>query len=127
MTEHGNRKTLDRQTKRLLDEILVLGSMVEQAVLQAVAALKKRDLAAARSIPDLDDEVDRLYNRINRELIKRVGQEPSSIDTANYLMWASHNLERLADRVTNICERTVFIATGEMIEFGKHLRVYKSG
>jgi phosphate transport system protein len=42
--------------------------------------------------------------------------DPSTIDRANYLLWAAHNLERLADRVTNICERTVFVATGEMVE-----------
>jgi phosphate transport system protein len=43
--------------------------------------------------------------------------DPTVIDRANYLVWAAHNLERLADRVTNICERIVFVVTGEMIEF----------
>ncbi len=42
--------------------------------------------------------------------------DPKVIDRANYLIWAAHNLERLADRVTNICERTVFLATGEIME-----------
>jgi phosphate transport system protein len=229
MTELKNRQTLDRLIKKLLDDILVLGSMVEQAVVQAVVALEKRDLSAAeriyagdvrinkrrfqieedclaliatqqpiardlrvlssilevntelermgdygkgiarivreldkfdpipfpdelprmaaaaidmlnkaldaflnvdeqaaRAIPELDYEVDHFYDRINRRLIKMVGKDRSIIDSANYMMWASHNLERLADRVTNICERTVFVATGEMIEFGKHLTVYKS-
>ena len=42
---------------------------------------------------------------------------PEVIDHANPLMWIAHNLERLADRVANICERTVFIATGELLEF----------
>ena len=45
-----------------------------------------------------------------------VMSDPRTIDRANYLLWAAHNLERMADRVTNICERTVYIATGEMAE-----------
>ena len=42
--------------------------------------------------------------------------DPSIINWANYFMWAAHNLERMADRVTNICERTVYVATGKMVE-----------
>ena len=41
---------------------------------------------------------------------------PQNIDHSNLIMWVRHNLERLADRVTNICERTVFISTGELME-----------
>ncbi|HEC61180.1 MAG TPA: phosphate transport system regulatory protein PhoU, partial [bacterium] len=70
----------------------------------------------ARSIPQEDDEVDALYNQIYRELVTVMFTDPSTIDRANYLMWAAHNLERLADRVTNICERAIYITTGEMIE-----------
>jgi phosphate transport system protein len=43
-------------------------------------------------------------------------QDPKTIERANWLLWVAHNLERVADRVTNICERTIFIATGEMEE-----------
>ncbi|GAB4403003.1 MAG: phosphate signaling complex protein PhoU [Anaerolineales bacterium] len=214
------RKTLDRQMQQLLDEILVLGSMVEQAVLDAVNALKQRDVESARrvyaddqdindkrfaienacmvlmatqqpimghdlrmlastlevitelermgdyakgiakvcillgsqplvkplvdvprmaeiaiemlhqalsafvnndaelarQIPTRDEEVDRLYNQVNRELITYMIADPGTIDRANYLMWVAHNLERLADRVTNICERTIYNVTGELRE-----------
>lgn len=214
-----SRDTLDRQIHHLQDEILLLGSMVEQAVIGAVDALKQRDIATSRKIydndhlinekryaienaililiatqqpmardlrlmaailevitelerigdyakgiakvtirlgdapvplsfrdfthmadlavnmlhrgltafiaedaqqaheiPDEDDEVDALYNQIYRELVAAMIANPEVIDHANLLMWVAHNLERVADRVTNICERTVFICTGELME-----------
>ncbi len=213
------RKTFDHELQEMKDEILVLGSMVEQAILASVEALKKRDLEAAReilardkqinekrfqlenqlmvliatqqpmahdlrllascmeiiselermgdyakgianinlrmgdqpllkplidiprmaqkgadmlhraltafinedtelarSIPIEDDEVDALYNQVYRELMTLIIQDPKAIERANWLLWVAHNLERVADRVTNICERTLFIATGEMAE-----------
>ncbi len=53
---------------------------------------------------------------MNKALIEMVGRGAASIDLAPYMMWAAHNLERMADRVTNICERTNFVATGTMGE-----------
>jgi phosphate transport system protein len=213
------RKTYENEIQELKDEILILGSMVEQALLDSVAALKKRDLAmsekiisgdnvinqkrfelenramiliatqqpmardlrviasileviselermgdyakgigvihrrmgdqpllkplvdiprmaekgasmlhraltafvtenveAARAIPAEDDEVDQLYLQVYRELVTYILADPSSMERANWLLWAAHNLERFADRVTNICERTEFIVTGEYNE-----------
>jgi phosphate transport system protein len=214
------RKTFDTELQQVKDDILVLGSMVEQAVLDSVEALKKRDLKAAQeiirgdrkinekrfeiegqvmtliatqqpmahdlrllaslldvaselermgdyakgigvinvrmgdepllkplvdiprmaqkgvdmlhrgltafvnedakaasAIPNEDDEVDELYIQVYRELITYIMADPSTIERANYLLWAAHNLERLADRVTNLCERTIFVANGEIMEF----------
>jgi phosphate transport system protein len=214
------RERFDRQLQLLLDQVLVLGSMVEQAVLDSLSALKRRDLAAAhliyeqdqkinekrysiesesvtliatqqpmardvrflaaileiitelerigdyakgiskinillseatidpvilidlekmarlgldmlrrsldafvagdeqiaREIPDEDDAVDELYNQIYLKLVQQMITEPETIDRANHMMWAAHNLERMADRVTNICERIVYVSTGEMRE-----------
>ncbi len=213
------RETLDRQMRQIEDEVLLLGSMVEQSVLTAVDSLKHRDLDIAHqvieddqninekryaienaililiatqqpiahdlrllaamlevstelerigdyakgiakvtimlgdsdiaipireinhmaqigismlhralgafiaenpnqasAIPREDDEVDQLYNKVYRMLIDMMIADPSIIDQASLLLWVAHNLERLADRVTNICERTVFIATGELLE-----------
>ncbi len=213
------RETLDRQMHQLQNEILMLGSMVEQAVLRAVDTLKRRDVEAAKHIyeddfyinekrfalenailitiatqqpiardlrmlaamleiitelermgdyakgiakvtvklgdadaavpiveinrmaelgvdmlhrslsafmegnakqasliPMEDDQVDDLYNVIYHGLVNAMIANPQSIDQANMMMWVAHNLERLADRVTNICERTVFMATGELLE-----------
>ena len=219
MSTLSPRETLDRQIKELLDEVLMMGSMVEQAIAQSVAALKARDhqaahgliagdqlinekryeiehkcialiatqqplardlriLAAvleiitemerigdyakgiariilrigdeplvkplidiprmadlgldmlrralkafiaqdvqiARAIPKEDDAVDALYNQVYHELLEIMIADPASINRANYLLWAAHNLERMADRVTNICERIVFVVTGEIME-----------
>ncbi len=83
---------------------------------RALSAFINEDVEAAKAIPVEDDEVDALYNQVYRELMLYIIQDPKSIERANWLLWVAHNLERVADRVTNICERTIFIATGEMGE-----------
>jgi phosphate transport system protein len=83
---------------------------------RALEAFAQRDVDLARAIPAEDDEVDALYNQVYRELLTFIMADPRCIDQANYLLWAAHNLERAADRVTNICERVIFIVTGEMVE-----------
>lgn len=83
---------------------------------RALTAFINEDVDVSRALPIEDDEVDALYNQIYRELMTFVIQDPKTIERANWLLWVAHNLERFADRVTNICERTVFIATGEMTE-----------
>ena len=82
----------------------------------ALTAFVNEDVEAARSIPVRDDEVDELYNRVYSELMTFVHEDLKTMERANWLLWVAHNLERVADRVTNICERTVFIVTGEMSE-----------
>lgn len=214
------RETFERQLQLILDQVLILGSMVEQAVLDALDALKRRDLVAAhriyaadlqinekrysiessvitliatqqpmardvrflaaileiitelerigdyakgickitqliseeeiepvllynlqqmanfgldmlrraldafvvgdattaRQIPLEDEKVDQLYNEIYHKLMEKMTTDITTIDRANHVMWAAHNLERMSDRVTNICERIIYVATGEMRE-----------
>lgn len=83
---------------------------------QALDAFVRRDVALARAIPRQDVEVDRLYDQVYRDLLERIVADPQIIDRATHLLWVAHNLERAADRVTNICERVVFTVTGEMTE-----------
>lgn len=83
---------------------------------RALTAFVNEDAEMAKAIPIEDDEVDALYNQIYRELMTFIIQDPKTIERANWLLWVAHNLERVADRVTNICERTIFIVTGEMAE-----------
>jgi phosphate transport system protein len=83
---------------------------------RALSAFVARDAVTARAIPNEDEQVDQLYTQTYKELLDIMIADPSKIDRANYLMWAAHNLERLADRVTNICERIVFVVTGEILE-----------
>jgi len=85
---------------------------------RAVGAFITRDAETARRIPSEDDEVDALYNKVYIDLVNIMLDDPNQqvIEQANYLMWAAHNLERLSDRVTNICERTLYIVTAELKE-----------
>ncbi|MCS7286130.1 MAG: phosphate signaling complex protein PhoU [Anaerolineae bacterium] len=83
---------------------------------RALDAFIREDAKLARAIPAEDDEVDALYNQVYRELLACIMANPRTLDQATYLLWVAHNLERAADRVTNICERIVFIVTGELIE-----------
>ncbi len=103
----------------LIKPLIDIPRMAEIAVdmlHRAVTAFIEADAETARAIPNEDDQVDALYNQVYRELVAIMFQNPKAIDQGNYLMWAAHNLERLADRVTNICERAVYIATGQLKE-----------
>jgi len=82
----------------------------------SLQAFLHRDVDLARVLPLTDDEVDALYNQAYNELLASIIADPQTIDPATHLLWAAHNLERAADRVTNICERVVFTATGRMTE-----------
>ena len=213
------RASLDKEISQLKNEVLILGSMVEQSMISAVAALKKGDLAAAQTIyqsdknindkryalenaiiiliatqqpmahdlrtlaailevagelermgdyakgickimlkmgpikppikmadiekmaniatdmlhrslgafinedanlayaiPLEDDEVDALYSKVYEDLVSAMMQDTTMISQTTRYLWVAHNLERMADRVTNICERTVFVATGDLME-----------
>ncbi|MGQ9585560.1 MAG: phosphate signaling complex protein PhoU [Anaerolineae bacterium] len=103
----------------LLKPLVDLPQMAQKsrALLQrALDAFVRRDVAAARAIPKEDDEIDSLYNQVYRELLTYMMEDPHTIDRASHLLWVAHNLERSSDRVTNICERVVFMVTGEMTE-----------
>jgi phosphate transport system protein len=84
---------------------------------RSLDAFMNVDIQLAEEITKEDDLVDDLYNQVYRELIDEIIKDPTSYDRVNYTLWAAHDLERLADRVMNICERTVFIHTGEVEEF----------
>ena len=91
-------------------------ALVTDMLKRALDAFIVADVETARAIPKEDDRVDELYNIVNKDLIALIVQNPRIIDHANYLSWAAHNLERAADRVTNICERVIYTVTGELIE-----------
>jgi phosphate transport system protein len=76
------------------------------------------DAEAARKVSDEDDEVDHLYDQVFRELLTFMAEDTRTITRATRLIWVAHNLERSADRVTNICERVVYVVTGKMEEIG---------
>jgi phosphate transport system protein len=82
----------------------------------SLEAFKTRDADRARSICDADDEVDALYDQVYRELLTFMLQDPRTIQRATHLTWVAHNLERIADRATNICERVVYLVEGKVEE-----------
>ncbi len=93
--------------------------MAEKAGLmlrRALEAFAQRDLALARRMPAADDEIDALHNQVYRELLTVTTADKHVLDQATLLLWVVHNLERVADRAVNICERVVFTVTGEMVE-----------
>jgi phosphate transport system protein len=116
----GNAKITTLLENDVLDApILELEAMSEKAgsmLHRAVQAFVKEDEYAARSLPKEDDQVDAMYQSIYRQLVECMIRKPATIDHTNYLMWATHNLERTADRVSNICERIIFVVTGELTE-----------
>ena len=83
---------------------------------QVLTAFVRHDAELARTIPPMDDDLDGLYNQVYRELATCLMVNPSQLDQANYLLWAAHNLERTGDRVINLCERVVYMVTGELAE-----------
>ena len=97
-------------------DLFKMAAITDAMLARAVAAFIAGDAQAARAIPQEDDLVDGMYNSIYQMLVAEMIEDPSRIDHANLMMWAAHNLERMADRVGNICERTIYTATGEMIE-----------
>jgi len=91
---------------------------ISRSMLQrSMDAFVNRDAEAARVIATEDDKVDQLYDQVYRELLTFMMADPGTINRATHLLWVAHNLERIADRVTNICERVVFLTTGKMEEF----------
>jgi phosphate transport system protein len=91
-------------------------SMAEKAVdmlHRAMTTFADENQVAAKAIIQEDDEIDLCYLKLYNKAIDSVLGDPRNIERANYVIWAAHNLERLGDRVTNICERVIYIATGE--------------
>jgi phosphate transport system protein len=84
----------------------------------AMAAYADRDDRLARTVIPQDDNVDRLYDDVYRQLMSQLIADPSRMRQANLLLMVAHNLERAADRATNICERVIYMATGELVDTG---------
>ncbi len=83
---------------------------------RALTAFVNEDSQTASALPKEDDNVDKLYIKVYKSLMDAMIAKPKIVDIASLILWVAHNLERMGDRVTNICERTVFIATGEFLE-----------
>ncbi|HEY8174036.1 MAG TPA: phosphate signaling complex protein PhoU [Dehalococcoidia bacterium] len=101
---------------RPLGEITEMASRATDMLRRALTAFVDRDDEAARKICDEDDAVDSLYDKSYHGLIQEIIKTPADVSRITYLIWTSHNLERIADRVTNVCERVIFMVTGQLEE-----------
>ncbi len=101
---------------RPLGEIYDMADKSVDMLRRSLTAFVERDDAAARLICDEDDQIDTLYDASYHELIQEIVRTPADVQRITYLIWTSHNLERIADRVTNICERVIFMVTGQLEE-----------
>src|SRR3989304_4503261 len=110
----------------LVKPLVDLPKMAEKAVSMLERCMKAfldRDIETARQICNEDDEVDAYYDQIYKDLVLLMIENPKIINDATYLICAAHNIERIADRVTNIAERVVYMVTGKMKE--KNVSKYK--
>lgn len=94
-------------------------SMADRAVQMLRDSLKAyldHDVDLARKVCDADDEVDRLYDTIQADTIQGMISNPATVERSTYIVWTCHNLERIADRCTNIAERVIYLVTGQLVE-----------
>jgi len=108
----------DEPPLKPLIDIPRMAEKVNEMLHRSLDALINRDADAAKQIVNEDDDVDNLYDQVFRELLVFMAEDPKTITRATRLIWVAHNLERSADRVTNICERVVYMVTGKMEELG---------
>ena len=80
---------------------------------RSLDAFVNRDVVSSMVVRKDDDEIDALYEQVYRELLTFMLGDPSSIRRATFLLWTAHNIERIADRTTNIAENVIYMVTGE--------------
>jgi phosphate transport system protein len=97
-------------------ELTTMAELSSSMLHRGLGAFVNENVAQAYAIPAEDSHVDQLYLDVYHSLVTNMIAHPELIDHSNLLLWVAHNLERSADRVTNICERTIFSATGEFLE-----------
>ncbi len=105
----------------LLKPLIDIPRMVEKdryLLREQLRAFVGRDATRAKQLAAEDEELNRLYDQIYRELLTFMMEDPRTIGRATYLLWIAHNLERVGDRTTNIAERTVFLLTSDIEELG---------
>jgi phosphate transport system protein len=106
----------------LLKPLIDIPRMAEvgrNMLMSSLQAFARQDVDAAQQIGKQDDTVDALYDQVYRELLVFMMQDPRTITQATYLLWVAHNLERIADRTTNIAERVIFMDSGRIVDLNR--------
>ncbi len=102
----------DEPLVKPLVDLPVMAERAREMLKISLQAFSDKDVNEAYRVGALDDGVDELYDRIYRDLVEIMINDPSTVEPATHLLWVAHNLERVGDRATNIAERTVFTVTG---------------
>ena len=110
------KRLSDEPLLKPLIDIPIMGQVAREMIHAALDAFIAHDAEAAQKVALRDDEIDALYQQVFRELLTYMLEDPRTISRATYLLWVAHNLERIGDRVTNVCERIIFMATGKLEE-----------
>ena len=106
----------------LLKPLIDIPRMAEEGrrmLLSSLEAFARQDVELAQQVGTADELVDALYDQVYRELLVYMMQDPRTITQATYLLWVAHNLERIADRTTNIAERVIFMDSGKIVELNR--------
>jgi phosphate transport system protein len=106
----------DDEIPSTLGDISLMGEKAGRMLRRSLTSFVDRNDDLARQICDEDDEIDALYDATYHALIQEVIRTPSDVERVTYLIWTCHNIERIADRTTNICERVIFMVTGQLEE-----------
>lgn len=101
----------------LIPQFRQMADVGREMLNQSLEAFVHHDAELAHKVAARDDEIDELYNIVFQEMIRRMIENPEQVQSATFLLWVAHNLERIGDRVTNICERVIYMVTGELMEF----------
>lgn len=101
---------------KIIKKIPRMSDLSRRMLADCTQAFLQCDEGWAREIAAQDESMDRLYKAVFDKLIEVMANKPDMVMRATYLMWTAHNLERIADRVTNIAEQIIFMTTGDMRE-----------
>jgi phosphate transport system protein len=106
----------------LLKPLIDIPRMADEGrrmLMTSLEAFARQDAEMAQQIGVADDTVDALYDQVYRELLVFMMEDPRTITRATYLLWVAHNLERIADRATNIAERVIFMDSGRIVDLNR--------
>jgi len=106
----------DEPPLKPLIDIPRMAEMASGMLRHSLDAFVNRDLIAAQQVCKDDDNVDEVYDQVYRELLSFMAEDPKTIKRATYLLWVTHDLERIADRATNIAERVIYLITGKLTD-----------
>jgi len=104
----------DEPLVKPLVDLPEMARLARRMLADALDAFAERSVEAAYAVGPADDDVDRLYDHIYRDLVEIMTHDASTIEACTHLLWTAHNLERIADRATNVAERVIYTVTGMM-------------